>query len=144
MEDAIFLLPEEDQITLEDAACAKRQKLETKIIPSTQIPPPVQTTVNPFFETVSPETQQVRIAKFIDATGQNATKMSTCAVCAGSFFAKEPPISPRSPALNSAQASVSGTTRHQLFGKTNYGRGYDSEAGYMGESMKKHDRPTRP
>jgi hypothetical protein len=40
-------------------------------------------------ETVSEDCRRNRICSFIDATGNNAMATSTCAVCAGTFFALE-------------------------------------------------------
>ncbi|KAH9034859.1 hypothetical protein EDB85DRAFT_2274296 [Lactarius pseudohatsudake] len=58
MEDAIFLLPSEQQLIFEQKARTKRQRLETNINPTSHITPPLHTTPDPFFETVSPDTQR--------------------------------------------------------------------------------------
>jgi len=55
MEDAVFLLPEEQQVILEETARRKRMRLETKLIPPVHLAPSSRTTFDPTFETVSPE-----------------------------------------------------------------------------------------
>ena len=55
MEDTVFLLPEEQQVILEETACRKRMRLETKLIPPVHLAPSSRTTFDPTFETVSPE-----------------------------------------------------------------------------------------
>ncbi|KAH9014415.1 hypothetical protein EDB85DRAFT_1899227 [Lactarius pseudohatsudake] len=57
MEDAIFLLPTEQQSIFEERARTKRQRLDTNMNPSSHISPPSHTTPHPFFETVSPDTE---------------------------------------------------------------------------------------
>ncbi len=39
MEDAVFLLPKEQQVILEETARRKRMRLETKLIPSVHLAP---------------------------------------------------------------------------------------------------------
>jgi len=55
MEDTVFLLPEEQQVILEETVCRKRMRLKTKLIPSVHLAPSSQMTFNPTFKTVSSE-----------------------------------------------------------------------------------------
>ncbi|KAH9014671.1 hypothetical protein EDB85DRAFT_2157284 [Lactarius pseudohatsudake] len=54
MEDAIFLLPTEQQSIFEERARTKRQRLDANMNPSSHISPPSHTTPHPFFETTCP------------------------------------------------------------------------------------------
>ena len=92
MEEAVSRLPETVHVVLEQAAhTKKRRRLLVGTDPKSHM---VQGDMalseceDPFFRTVSEKCRQERISKFIDATGTSATTSSTCAVCAGIFFAE--------------------------------------------------------
>jgi hypothetical protein len=91
MENAVRNLPVEQQALLEPVVLAKRRKThvggEREPINHFRSSSPGDEAA--FLETVSQDCRNERVSKFIDATGNEATAMTTCAVCAGSFFNKE-------------------------------------------------------
>lgn len=93
MEEAISQLPENFHTQLAEAALSKRRKIESVADENLQKPVPVEETIpqseDTFFHTVSDECIDGCVSSFINATGNVATTIKTCAVCAGNFFAKE-------------------------------------------------------
>ena len=87
LKEAVDELPEEDRDAIIHAARRiKRQRSEEGVDPVV-----MAGSVEPdqFFETVTEELRQERIAKFIDATGNDAMKTGECAICAGMFHRRE-------------------------------------------------------
>ena len=75
LDEAILALPVDQRDFLDHIALGRMNSVGNE-----------NATEDPFMETVSEDVRQDRICKFIDATGNIATAMSTCAVCTGSFF----------------------------------------------------------
>ena len=93
LEVAVMQLPAHQQALLERAAVTKLYCLNTSGVEEVDRGPisrtPAKANEDEFFETVSEECRCDCISKFIDATGNKAIAMGTCAVCAGSFFLQE-------------------------------------------------------
>ena len=75
LDEAILALPVDQRDFLDHIALGRMNSVGNE-----------NATEDPFMETVSEDVRQDHICKFIDATGNIATAMSACAVCAGSFF----------------------------------------------------------
>ena len=90
LEDAAHLLPVHDRASLADAAMFKRRRTEEhtreRLGPDSPFHSPRDSL---FFETVSEGRRRECISHFIDATGSQALRTASCAVCAGSFFATD-------------------------------------------------------
>ena len=93
LEEAVMQLPAHQRALLERAAVLKFRISSTSgnaaIVPASVVSPANATSEDEFFETVSEECRRGCISNFIDATGNKATAMGTCAVCAGSFPLQE-------------------------------------------------------
>jgi len=91
LEEAVMKLPAPQRALLERAAITK--VYGSSASGSAEVDrgsiSPANANEDEFFETVSEECRRNRISKFIDATGNKAIAMGTCAVCAGSFFLPE-------------------------------------------------------
>ena len=93
LEEAVIRLPPDQRALLDQAAIRiiYSSRNSANVRSAESVPPPT-TLDDPeanFFETVSEKCRRERIAKFIDATGNDATAMATCASCAGNFFVRE-------------------------------------------------------
>ncbi|KAH9041352.1 hypothetical protein EDB85DRAFT_1922716 [Lactarius pseudohatsudake] len=88
LDEAVLSLSNENRSTLEKAADEKRKrrKIQTDERPLPNPSHSSQTVDGSFLRPVSENVRRERISKFIDATGNAATKTSICAVCAGRFF----------------------------------------------------------
>lgn len=91
--NAVLHLPLPMRKLLEDSAAAKTRTSSTGTDHAVSTPAlPFHSNLRPplFLQSVPELTRRMRIAKFIDATGNRATTTtSPCAVCAGSFFCKD-------------------------------------------------------
>ena len=90
--EAVTQLPREDHIAIEEAARQKKRKRNgvaeqrTHREISGDEGRSSERHEGEFFDTVTDEVKSQRIAKFIDATGNDALTTGICAVCAGRFF----------------------------------------------------------
>lgn len=96
LKEAATLLPQEDQVAIEEAARAKKRRRmgveegetneENGEDRRSNEAGPAEVCEERFFETVTEEVRRERIAKFIDATGNDALESGICAACAGRFY----------------------------------------------------------
>ena len=86
LDAAVLNLPLEQRSVLDRVARAKAYGFEHPTITDMENDTSTGIGDSTFMETVSEECRQDRICRFIDATGNNATATTTCAVCAGTFF----------------------------------------------------------
>ena len=93
LDEAVIRLPADQRAVLNRAAITKFCDSNLSDVtrnPTTLLRPTTSNdSEDSFFETVSEDCRRDRIAKFIDATGNNATTVAACAVCAGGFFVQE-------------------------------------------------------
>ena len=93
LDDAVTRLPADQRAMLNCAAISKFCDAnlcdDTRNTTNVLRPTIINDSEDCFFETVSEDCRRDRITRFIDATGNKATAVAACAVCAGSFFVQE-------------------------------------------------------
>lgn len=91
--EAVMALPEEDQKAVENAARAKKRRLNGENVNSERMESGAMEGLSheTFFETVPEDVCCERITKFIDSTGNEVLSRAVCAICAGQFFSRELP-----------------------------------------------------